>query len=306
MPRPPVDVVVPFAGSDDELRRLHARLAKLKLSDEDTLTIVDNRKNGTGLRLDGVMRANERQSSYYARNQGAARGHASWIVFVDADLEVAPDLLDRYFEQPPAEDTGFLIGDIEPTLTVSTAIARYGFSRRHLSTQMAAKPGWEYAQTANAAVRRVAFEAVGGFEWHVRSGGDADLSFRLTRSGHAHEYRPGAVVRHPPRSTLRALVRQFLRYGAGRQWLHERYPEFAPPRSLPRLTVRAAKSAPRALKAFLREDRDDALAVFLDPVVAFITELGRLMPNESGASSRLVIRHVVRVLRERRHSAVSA
>src|SRR5919108_4622911 len=105
MPRPPIDVVVPFAGSDDELRSVHARLAGLKLSEQDPLTIGDNRRNGTELALDGVVREGERQSSYYARNRGAARGTAPWIVFVDADLEVAPDLLDRYFDQPPAADT---------------------------------------------------------------------------------------------------------------------------------------------------------------------------------------------------------
>ena len=36
-----------------------------------------------------------------------------------------------------------------------------------------------YAQTAHCAVRRSAFEAVGGFREDIRSGGDADLCFRL-------------------------------------------------------------------------------------------------------------------------------
>jgi hypothetical protein len=303
MPRTPVDVVVPFAGSDQELRALHARLAELRLDGQDTLTIVDNRANGGDVALDGVLSVPERQSSYHARNRGAARGSAPWIVFVDADLEVSPDLVDRYFDEPPAPETALLIGEIEITLTEQTPVARYGWRRQHLDTGRAAKPGWEYAQTANAAVRRDAFEAIGGFEGHVRSGGDADLAFRLRRAGHGHEHRPAAVVRHPPRSTLPALVRQFARYGSGRQWLHERYPAFAPPRSLPRLAGGTVKATPRALLVAARGDRDGALAAVLDPLIFLVSELGRLVPNERGPGRGATVRHALRVLRERRRGS---
>jgi hypothetical protein len=300
MSRPPVDVVVPFAGRDQELRALHARLGNLELDGQDTLTIVDNRRDGTDLHLDGVLRVPERQSSYHARNRGAARGSAPWIVFVDADVEVAPDLVDRYFDEPPAPETALLIGAIEITLIEETPVARYGWRRQHLDTGRAAKPGWEYAQTANAAVRRDAFEGIGGFEDRVRSGGDADLAFRLRRAGHSHEHRPAAIVRHPPRATFTALVRQFTRYGSGRQWLHERYPGFAPPRSLPRLVGGTFKAGRRALAVAARGDHEGALATALDPLVFLVGELGRLVPNESGAGREETVRHAVRVLRERR------
>src|SRR5262249_59845270 len=40
-----------------------------------------------------------------------------------------------------------------------------------------------YTQTANCAIRRSAFEQVGGFRDDVRSGGDADICFRLRAAG---------------------------------------------------------------------------------------------------------------------------
>ena len=54
------------------------------------------------------LSAAERQTPGYARNRGVAQGRAPWIVFLDADTEPSPDLLDRYFETPPAEDTALL------------------------------------------------------------------------------------------------------------------------------------------------------------------------------------------------------
>src|SRR4051794_3849189 len=150
--RPAVDVVVPFAGSDEELRRLHSELAALRLGAGDTLTIVDNRRDDRDLGLSGVVRVPDRQSSYHARNQGAARGSAPWLVFVDADVDISSDLVDRYFDEPPAEDTALLIGEIAITITVKTVVARYGLLRQHLNPGGAGSSGWEYAQTANAAV----------------------------------------------------------------------------------------------------------------------------------------------------------
>src|SRR3712207_7575346 len=49
---------------------------------------------------------------------------------------------------------------------------------------------WAYAQTANAAVRRTAFDAVGGFEERIRSAGDADLCWRVVAAGWELEARP--------------------------------------------------------------------------------------------------------------------
>ena len=50
-----------------------------------------------------VISAQGVQSSYYARNRGAAAGSAPWLLFVDADVRVDRNLIDRYFVPPPFE-----------------------------------------------------------------------------------------------------------------------------------------------------------------------------------------------------------
>ena len=60
------------------------------------LLVVDNTP-GRAARAER-SHAPEIHTPGYARNRGAAEGSAEWLVFIDADVTPAPDLLDRYFE----------------------------------------------------------------------------------------------------------------------------------------------------------------------------------------------------------------
>ena len=302
--RPPVDVVVPFAGTDAALRRVVAHVRTLRLGDGDTVTVVDNRPEGAGTPSDDpiVLRAPETQSSYFARNRGAERGTAPWLLFADADVVLPPDWVDRYFEDPVGERVGVLAGRIVTTVEQDGTVARYGLARGHLGNEHVSKPGFAFAQTANAAVRRSAFQAVGGFREHIRSGGDADLSFRLQAAGWSLEPREAARVEHPSRATLRSMVRQYVRYGSGAQWLRERHPGYSPPQRFRSIAHWLAAASARAPWLVARGQRDEAAGRLLDSLVVLAHELGRLVPNEVRPGRRQRLRHARAALRDRRAS----
>src|SRR5690348_7488096 len=107
--RPDVDVVVPFRGSAARRSEVVERMRAV-VGERDTLTVVDNGPERPVAPEPEVLHAPQQQSSYFARNRGARRGSAPWIVFLDADVLPAADLLDRYFEPPPDERIGQLGG----------------------------------------------------------------------------------------------------------------------------------------------------------------------------------------------------
>ena len=225
--RPPVTVIVPFHGDERAASVTMAALAAIELRDRDELLVADNTAAGVlAARFPEGFRTAATRQPYSARNEAAARAANGWLLFTDADCRPRPDLLDAYFEPQPADVVGALAGEIvaadrgHPTLA-----QRYAADRRLLSSELfLSHPYKPMGATANLLVRREAFDAIGGFAEGIRSGGDADLCWRLQDAGWSIEHRPRAVVGHEHRATVRALLRQSARTAAGTRWLEQRHP----------------------------------------------------------------------------------
>jgi hypothetical protein len=278
--RPAVDIVIPVAGTAAQLVDVLARARALTLAAGDTLTVVDNRRVGVG--DPDVLVADAVHTSYFARNAGARRGSAPWLLFMDADAHAPPDVVDRLFADAPGDRTAILAGAIvdEPAGPGAPPALRWAQLNGSMSQEVTLQRGrWAFAQTANCAVRRDAFEAAGGFREHVRSGGDADLCWRLVAAGWELERRTGAAIVHRNRATVHAMLGQRFRHGTGAGWLAREHPGAMPRRRWPGLAWWSVQRGAAGLAALARGDRDGAITGLLDGPTAWAFELGRLVPN---------------------------
>jgi len=240
--RPSISVVMPFAGTAGEAAGALRALASIEIGRSDQLILSDN--SGTAPQADGVtlIRADGERSPSHARNVGAAAASGEWILFLDADTKPPPDILDRYFDQMPAQHAGALAGELIGPPNPVTLAARYGAAKNFLSQAAhLAHPYRPRASTANLLVRRAAFEQAQGFTEGIRAAEDTDFCWRLQDLGWTLELRAAAAAEHDYRDSLRALRTQWRAYAAGRAWLAARYPDFHPELAVVRRTLRRSR-----------------------------------------------------------------
>lgn len=285
MSRPPVSVVVPFAGDAAAARSMLDALGQLRTAAGDEVVVVDNSPvPSVAVAEEGpvrIVRAIAERSSYHARNAGAIATSGEWLLFTDGDCVPLPDLLDEYFVSAPNGGSGALAGEVIGDPSQRPLAARWARARARLSQSRSLEhPFRPYASTANLLVRRTAFEAVGGFTEGIRSGGDADFCWRLADAGWSIELRERAFVWHRHPETVSAMLRQAFRYGGSQAWLERRYPDSLPGGSASRYLGETTR---KAATCVLRGEWEEARFCALD-VASFLAEAaGRRSANRPPA-----------------------
>lgn len=157
-----------------------------------------------------VQRQPEGAGPAAARNAGAARSRGEVLVFVDSDVEVHPDALariERRFAEEPELAAVFGAYDDDPAAPGLTSRFRNLLHHHvHVSSAGAAETFW----AGLGAVRREAFEAVGGFDesrFPLPSVEDVELGMRLRRRGERIALDPEIRGRHLKAWTLLSMVR---------------------------------------------------------------------------------------------------
>lgn len=178
-------------------------------------------------------------------NAAIAASKHDILVRVDGHGELGPDYLCiavRTLQQTGAANVGGVM-DAQGQTPLEQAIAVAYNSRLGLggsSFHLRHSPPGP-AQTVFLGVfDKAKLLAAGGFDETMHRAQDWELNYRLTQRGELIWFTPELQVTYRPRSTLRALARQFYATGKWRREVVNRYPETANLRYLaPPLTVAA-------------------------------------------------------------------
>ena len=144
-----------------------------------------------------------------ARNEGAERATRDVVVFVDADVEIHPDALDRVraaFATSP--DLTAVYGSYDDTPAARGTVSAFRNLLHHHVHQAGAGPA-ETFWTGLGAVRRPAFLASGGFDedrYPHPSIEDIDLGHRLVAAGATVVLDPAIQGTHLKAWTLRSML----------------------------------------------------------------------------------------------------
>jgi GT2 family glycosyltransferase len=151
-----------------------------------------------------------------ARNRGAALARAPLLLFLDADVVLAPEALARVhkaFDEPGVDAVFGSYDDAPAALTLVSQFKNLCHHHFHQRARRRARTFW----AACGAVRRGAFAAVGGFDdrrYREPSIEDVELGHRLVAAGARIVADPELQVKHLKRWTLGSLLRADVRLRA--------------------------------------------------------------------------------------------
>lgn len=142
-----------------------------------------------------------------ARNLGAGRSTGELLLFVDADVEVHEDSVAR-IREAFAQDAGLaaLFGSYDDEPAAPGVTSAFRNLLHHHVHQVSAGPATTF-WTGLGAVRREAFESVGGFDESVGMMEDVDLGMRLAAAGRRIELRPEIQGTHLKQWDFVSMVR---------------------------------------------------------------------------------------------------
>ena len=205
--------IVPVHNGGGKLRQCLEAIAASERQPDEVIVVDDGSTDRAeeavlelGFRL--LQLAKGPHGSAVARNPGAAAASADVLPFLDADVAVHPATIGR-IEQYLVEDPTIaaLFGSYDANPPERNLVSRYENLRHHYIHQTAheeASTLW----TGCGAVRREAFDAMGGFTeaYEQPSIEDIELGMRLRRAGQRIRLCPDVQVTHLKHWTLSSLV----------------------------------------------------------------------------------------------------
>ena len=165
-----------------------------------------------------------------SRNYGAKRAKNDWLVFVDSDVIVETDYIQKIkknlaevscdaFGGADKAHKGFNL--MQKAISYSmTSVFTTGGIRGSKKSVSKFQP-----RSFNMGVRKSAFEKVGGFS-EMRIGEDPDLSMRLWENGFTTAFFDDISVYHKRRVDLGKFSKQVYQFGCARPILNQRYPKY--------------------------------------------------------------------------------
>lgn len=208
-PGPRITVVIPTFQRREVVTGSVLALAEQTGPTFDVVVVVDGSTDGTadalrsmtvpfGLRV--IEQANSGASM--ARNHGARIARGEVLLFLDDDMQAAPNLLAEH-DRAHARGAEAVFGHIPvhpdaPSSILLPGLVDWAVRRRDRLSRPEATLTFADLLTGQLSVRRSVFEALGGFDEDFTRGGsfgreDTDFGRRLFSGGHRVEFAPDAI-----------------------------------------------------------------------------------------------------------------
>jgi GT2 family glycosyltransferase len=206
-------VVVPVYNGGPQLERCLDALLASDFTNYEIVVVDDASTDNSALvaraRGVSVLQLDSQSGPAAARNLGVNHARGSMILFVDADVVVRRETLTRFVAHFGEQNISAVFGSYDDAPEAVGFVSQYKNLQHHFVHQQSSAEA-ETFWAGCGAIRRKAFEAVGGFDeskYRKPSIEDIELGYRLRRRDFKIFLDRELQVTHLKRWTLRSLLR---------------------------------------------------------------------------------------------------
>jgi len=203
--KPSISIIIPTHKLDDHLRTCLRAIEKDKVINQIELIVVLDGINDINDFFDvfdfphlKIISLPKNAGPAHARNEGAKNASNQLLLFLDADVEVHEDTIDKvitFFNNHNQADA--LIGSYDDQPKVQTLVSSFRNLLHHYTHQQASEEATTF-WGACGAIRKKAFEDVGGFDtsYPKPSIEDIELGYRLIKKGYQIVLKKDIQIKH--------------------------------------------------------------------------------------------------------------
>jgi GT2 family glycosyltransferase len=208
---PRVSVIIPVYNALSSLDRCLDALEKSQLRDFELIVVDDHSTDGSESiaqeRCANFVRLEKNCGAASARNCGARMARSELLFFLDSDVLIEPDTLDkimRVFVEEPTADATFCA--YQSDTPAKSFASQYKNLLHHYTHQVSGREAATFCG-GYGAIRRNVFLQMGGFDERYRAMEDVELGYRLHQAGHRILLSSQIQLTHTKHYTLASLVR---------------------------------------------------------------------------------------------------
>lgn len=237
---PTISVIIPTHNRSASIKRTLDTLSTqtYPFQEMEVIVVADGCTDGTAEALraytapfDLQVIEQPPQGAATARNRGVAQARGSLLVFLDDDIEAAPQLVEAYVQIHQKQPNSVVIGYLPP---VHHSKANFFDSRLRLwwedTFQAMRQPGYRFSYcnlfSGNFSLPTALFNQVGGFDTaFVLGNEDYELGVRLIKADANFSFSPDAWGYHHDRSDFERIQRRKYQEGLTNVQLGRKHPD---------------------------------------------------------------------------------
>jgi GT2 family glycosyltransferase len=238
---PTISVVIPTYQRRASLLRALAALSSQTVppAEYEVVVAIDGSTDGTAeavcsfpapYRLRAVEQPNRGRAA--ARNAGIGAAQGELIVFLDDDMDAAPELLEAHWRAHAGSARKTVLGPVPIVVeTDAPPLVRYRAGRFQSRLAMLASPEYRLhfrdIYTGNLSVRRQLLVEVGVFDeaFSLYGHEDYELALRLEKAGAEFVFSPAAVAHQHYEKTFTGLALDSIARGRTAVLFSDKHPE---------------------------------------------------------------------------------